>query len=189
MSTFTLQGGPAVLAPAAGQHHTIRGTTGPGCGSTAIRWCGSCPGDQALFIVFRVVPHSRNIARSLLKEPKLYFYDICMIEDDPGARFENLVAVSLLKHALGKTDELGRRHELRYLRTKEGREVDFCLVQEERPVLMVEARHSGASLSASLLAFHRRHGIKGVQVVRHHKRESRDRGLEVRRARPFLEAL
>lgn len=30
---------------------------------------------EALFIVFRVTPYSKNIARSLLKEPKIYFFD------------------------------------------------------------------------------------------------------------------
>ena len=39
---------------------------------------------EALFIVFRVTPFHHNIARSLLKEPKLYFYDTGMIKGDDG---------------------------------------------------------------------------------------------------------
>ncbi len=31
---------------------------------------------EALYIIFRVAPYSRNIARSILKEPKIYF---CLI--------------------------------------------------------------------------------------------------------------
>jgi predicted AAA+ superfamily ATPase len=144
---------------------------------------------EALFIVFRVVPHSRNIARSLLKEPKIYFYDTGLVKGDAGARFENLVAVSLLKHVMGRTDTHGRRHELRYLRTKEGREVDFCLVEEEAPILMIEAKYADAHLATSLLAFSMRYQIPGVQVVRHLKRERQEEGVEVRSARSFLERL
>ncbi|MFN2359396.1 MAG: DUF4143 domain-containing protein, partial [Desulfotignum sp.] len=74
---------------------------------------------EALFIVFRVLPHHRNIGRSLLKEPKIYFYDTGMVVGDEGARFENLVGVSLLKHLNWIEDTQGMRTELRTLRTKE----------------------------------------------------------------------
>ena len=30
---------------------------------------------ESLFIIFKVTPYSRNIARSVLKTPKIYFYD------------------------------------------------------------------------------------------------------------------
>ncbi|MBC8384903.1 MAG: ATP-binding protein, partial [Candidatus Cloacimonetes bacterium] len=82
---------------------------------------------EALFIVFKVTPYSTNIARSLLKEPKIYFFDTGMIRGDDGIKFENFIAVSLLKHSLGKTDSEGQKTELHFLRTKEGKEVDFCL--------------------------------------------------------------
>lgn len=144
---------------------------------------------ESLFIVFRVTPQSRNIARSLLKEPKIYFYDTGMVKDDPGARFENLVAVSLLKHVLGMTDTLGKRHELKYLRTKEGREVDFCLVREDAPYWMIETKFADSHLSRSLAGFHARYPIPAVQVVRHLKREKQEAGVEIRRAQMFLESL
>lgn len=144
---------------------------------------------EALFVVFRVVPHARNIGRSLLKEPKLYFFDTGQLPDDPGARFENLVALSLLEHALHRTDALGKRCELRCLRTKEGREVDFCLVEEEQPVLMVEAKLSRAQPPRALLYFRERLGIPAVQVVRHLKRERRDSNVEIRNAVSFLQGL
>jgi len=35
---------------------------------------------ESLFIVFKTSPYSRNIARSILKEPKIYFYDTGMRE-------------------------------------------------------------------------------------------------------------
>ena len=144
---------------------------------------------EALFVVFRVVPHSRNIARSLLKEPKIYFFDTGQVPDDPGARFENLVAVSLLKHVLNRTDTLGRRFELRYLRTKEGREVDFCLVKEGSPSLIIEAKFNEPRPARSLLHFSEKYAIPAVQVVRHLRRERRQSQVEVRSAESFLENL
>ena len=39
---------------------------------------------ETLFILFRVVPYHRNIARSILKEPKIYFYDTGLVRGDDG---------------------------------------------------------------------------------------------------------
>ncbi len=144
---------------------------------------------EALFIVFRVVPFSRNMARSLLKAPKIYFYDTGLVKEDPGARFENLVAVSLQKHIMGLTDVLGKSHELHYLRTKDGLEVDFCLIEENTPTLMIEAKFADAHLSTSLLGFQKKYAIRAVQLVRHLKRESQKEGVEIRQACGFLENL
>jgi len=38
---------------------------------------------EALYIVFRVTPFSHNIARSLLKEPKIYFFDTGLVKGRP----------------------------------------------------------------------------------------------------------
>jgi predicted AAA+ superfamily ATPase len=51
-----------------------------------------------------------------------------MIKGDEGVRFENLVACSLLKHLNAIEDYEGRRAELKYLRTKEKKEVDFAFL-------------------------------------------------------------
>ena len=64
---------------------------------------------EALFIVFRVTPYARNIARSLAKEPKIYFFDTGLVQGDHGAKFENLMALCLLKHVYAKRDLLGER--------------------------------------------------------------------------------
>ena len=96
---------------------------------------------EALFIIFTVHPYSKNIARSLLKEPKIYFFDIGLVQGD-GARLENLVAVSLLKHVYGKVDNLAENYALRYLRTKDGLEVDFALVVNDKIQTMVSFRQA-----------------------------------------------
>ncbi|MBW2702865.1 MAG: ATP-binding protein [Deltaproteobacteria bacterium] len=144
---------------------------------------------EALFIVFRVLPHSRNVARSLLKEPKIYFYDIGMVKKEGGARFENLMALSLLKHVRGRTDAQGQRVELRYLRTKQKKEVDFCLVNENEPELMLEAKLSESQIDSSLIYFHERLGIPAIQVVKNLKRERQEGNIQVLKAERYLRGL
>ena len=48
---------------------------------------------EALYIVFRVTPFSNNIARSILKEPKIYFFDTGLVMGDQGARLESFQAL------------------------------------------------------------------------------------------------
>jgi uncharacterized protein len=144
---------------------------------------------ESLYIVFQVVPYSRNIARSILKEPKIYFFDTGLVFGDDGARFENLVAVSLLKHAYRKADESGAETRIRYLRTKEGREVDFCVEQEDRIKAMIEVKTGDTEISRHLMYFHSRYDIPGFQIVRHLKRERVEDGIEVRDADRFLRTM
>ena len=144
---------------------------------------------EALFIIFRVTPFHRNIGRSLLKEPKIYFYDTGMVQGDEGIRLENLVAVSLLKHLNWVEDNEGRRCELKTLRTKEHKEVDFVMVEDDKPELMVEVKLSGSDISPSLRYFHGKYGLKAVQVVKNLNIERIKDGIELRRAVNLLKGL
>jgi len=144
---------------------------------------------ESLFIIFRVSPFHRNIARSLSKEPKIYFYDNGLVTGDEGIRFENLVAVSLLKHQNWIEDSQGIRCELQTLRTKEGKEVDFVLVKDDTPELLVEVKLSDSAISASLRYFHDKYSIAAVQVVKNITTERMVNGIALRRAVPFLKEL
>ncbi len=144
---------------------------------------------EALFIIFRITPYHRNIGRSLLKEPKIYFLDTGMVKGDEGIRFENMVAVSLLKHLNAIEDYDGKRAALHYLRTKERKEVDFALVIEDNPVIMVEAKWADASISPSLRYFHEKYGLPALQIVRHLRQERMEGAIELRRAYDFLKGL
>ncbi len=143
---------------------------------------------EALYIVFRVAPHSRNVARSLLKAPKLYFFDSGLVTG-AGARLENLTAVALYDHALGRVDRGGVRAELRYLRTKTGREVDFCLVEEGSPRLLVEVKNRESTIEPSLAFFAEALDAPAVQAVRHLMRERMEGSVAVRRLDRFLAEL
>ena len=58
---------------------------------------------------------------------------------DPGARFENLVASHLLKWVHFQIDTRGRELELRHFRDIDGREVDFVVTENRKPILFIEA--------------------------------------------------
>jgi len=144
---------------------------------------------EALFIVFRVTPFNRNIARSLLKEPKIYFYDTGMVQGDEGIRLENLMAVSLLKHLNWIEDCKGKKSQLKTLRTKEKKEVDFAMIEDDEPKLIVEVKLSDTTVSPPLRYFHDKYGLKAAQVVKNIATERMDKGIQVRRASDFLKEL
>jgi len=144
---------------------------------------------EALYIVFQVTPYSRNIARSILKEPKIYFFDTGLVSGDEGARFENCVAVSLLKHTTRRTDETGADTRVCYLRTKDGREVDFCVVERERIKAAIEAKTDDSAVSRHLKYFHSRYGLNCIQITRYSRRERIEDGIEIRRADDFLNSM
>lgn len=144
---------------------------------------------EALFIIFRITPYHRNIARSLLKEPKIYFYDTGMVKGDEGVRFENLVACCLVKHLNAIEDYEGKRAELKYLRTKEKKEVDFALVVEDRPISLVETKLSDATVSPTLKYFNRKYGFSAIQVIKNLRQERITDRVELRKGVNFLKTL
>jgi uncharacterized protein len=144
---------------------------------------------EALYVVFPVAPFSRNIARSLLKEPKIYFYDTGLVVGDEGAKFENLVAISLLKHVYATSDYKGRPADLRYIRTKDGKEIDFCVVVDEEPQCMIETKVHAADLPPTLVKFHDKYHIPSILLVKSLKREQEMKGIAIRSAEKYLAEL
>ncbi|OGT56656.1 MAG: ATPase [Gammaproteobacteria bacterium RIFCSPHIGHO2_12_FULL_42_10] len=143
---------------------------------------------ENLYIIFRVTPFHKNIARSLLKEPKYYFYDHAYVDEDKGARLENLVACALLKELQLIEDTQGIRTNLHYLRTKEGKELDFLIFQENKPSHLIEIKWSddapgrGFGYFSELLP-----QAKKIQLVKEIKREKTyPDGLEIRALIPWL---
>lgn len=114
---------------------------------------------------FLVRPWFRNVAKALRKEPKWYLRDWSGC-DDPGARAETFVACHLLKAVEGWEDLGLGDFELRYLRDKEKREVDFLVVRDRRPWFLVEVKLSDRALSPALARFQRQVGAAhAFQVV------------------------
>ena len=98
---------------------------------------------------FLVRPWFKNVTKSLRKEPKWYQTDWSGIQDG-GQRAETFVACHLLK-AVQAWEDLGfGRFELRYLRDKNQREVDFCIVHDGKPWFLVEVKKADVTLSPAL---------------------------------------
>jgi uncharacterized protein len=144
---------------------------------------------ESLYIVFPLSPWHRNIARSLLKEPKYYFYDTGAVLSGDGARFENLVACALLK-ALHRIEDVdGDRTALHYLRTKDGLEIDFLATIEGGSPALIEVKWSDPEPSRAFAVFDRAFdGAKRLQLVRSLSGSDRTHpsGVEVRAAAPWL---
>jgi predicted AAA+ superfamily ATPase len=101
---------------------------------------------------FLVRPWFSNVAKSLRKEPKWFQRDWSGIADD-GARAETLIACHLLKAVEGWTDLGFGDFQLRYLRDKQKREVDFLVVRDRKPWFLVEVKMSDIELSPALAHF------------------------------------
>ena len=144
---------------------------------------------ESLFIIFRVTPFSKNIARSLLKEPKIYFCDTGLVKSDEGAKFENLIALSLYKHQLWIEDTQGIPAKLNYLRTKEQKEVDFCLVQHDEITVIIEAKNSSTDISETLKYFHKKYNFPAIQLVKNLRIERNINGISLLKASNFLARL
>ena len=114
---------------------------------------------------FLLRPWHRNVSSTLRKAPKWYVRDWSAL-DDAGKRFETFVACQLLKAVQGWTDLGYGDFELRYLRDKQQREVDFLVVRDGEPWFLVEAKHQDSRISSTLEYFQRQiHAPHAFQVV------------------------
>lgn len=104
---------------------------------------------ERLYAVFRLAPLAGPRIRAVRKEQKHYHLDWSLVPD-PAQRFENLVACHLLKWVHHQQDNAGRDLELRYFRDKEGREVDFVVLDRLEPILLVEAKHGDDARDGNL---------------------------------------
>jgi len=142
---------------------------------------------ENLYIVFRITPWHQQISRSLLREPKFYFFDLARAENE-GARIENLVALTLLKELDYLEDIEGITGSLHYLRTKDGREIDFVVCIEGKPLHLIEVKTSDDNLSPAFYHFQKQlPGIRATQLVKNCTREKTfPGGAEIRELAPWL---
>jgi predicted AAA+ superfamily ATPase len=142
---------------------------------------------EDLYVIFPVRPYHKNIARSILKEPKYYFYDTGAVEGDLGSKLENIVALALLKELHFLEDTTGSKVALHYLKDKEKNEVDFLTVIDNRPTLMVEVKAGDDSFSKSLFRFHNiLKETKARQVVYKLDRKKSSQNAKMLPAHEFL---
>lgn len=101
------------------------------------------------FIIYRMRPYHRNFNKTLVKRPKLYFYDTGLacsllgikeaqqLANHPtrGALFENMVVSEAIKNFTHR----GERPELYHWRDKSGREVDL-IIEQDGELLPIEIK-------------------------------------------------
>lgn len=145
---------------------------------------------ESLHIIFIIRPYHRNVARSILKEPKIYFYDSGYVKGDEGVRLENTVAMCLLKSVQYLHDAKGIEISLHYIRTKDGKEVDFALAQEGLLTHFIEVKLSDSAIDKNLKYFKERYSqVKAVQLVHNSRYDKEINNIEIVRAGDWLAQL
>ena len=96
---------------------------------------------ENLYMIFRIYPFGSPSIKAVKKEAKHYHLDWTVVSD-PGARLENMVACHLLKWCNYLEDSEGRSLELRFYRDTTGREVDFVILENDKPIRFIECKSS-----------------------------------------------
>ncbi len=120
--------------------------------ATVARWLDIL---ETVYMVYRISPFGAPKIRAVKKEQKLYFWDWAQASEK-GARFENFVASHLLKYCHFKEDTQGDRMELRFLRDRDLREIDFVVLKNGQPIFAVECKSGERTLSKHITYFKQR---------------------------------
>ncbi|MBA4397579.1 MAG: hypothetical protein C0394_09400 [Syntrophus sp. (in: bacteria)] len=145
---------------------------------------------ENLCIIFAVRPFHTNVARAVLREPKLYFFDSGFVKGDDGVRLENTCAVCLLKHVQYLQDTTGEDVALHYVRTKDGRDVDFALCREGKVVQLIETKLSEDIPTPSLRYFLKQiPQASACQLVHNLRQEQHRDGISILMAGKWLAGL
>ena len=130
---------------------------------------------EALYYCFLIRPYSGTLRRTLTTEPKLYLFDPLQLPEDTGRRNENLAALHLFKTCQYWTDTAQGEFELQFIRTKERKEVDFVIVRDRKPWMLIECKSNSKAISPHLAHFSRqlktRHNfqlVSGARFNRHY---------------------
>lgn len=119
---------------------------------------------ENFFYAFLVPPWSKNVIRAIQKEPKLYLYNWAAVSD-PGARFENMVALHLYQ-AVTLWNERGLgEFGLHFVRDRQKNEVDFLIRKEKNPFLLIETKLEETDPPASLIKMKKLFNVPAVQLI------------------------
>lgn len=146
---------------------------------------------ETLYIVFKIPPKTKNIARGIKKAAKYYFYDIARVDGPEEAKLENLVALSLKKEVDFLQDVEGIDAKLSYARTKDQKEIDFVIDIRGQKTLFIEVKKTESGVSPNFPLFQKLDPqAKSIQLVLDIDRGYTSRnGVRITPAIPFLENL
>lgn len=111
---------------------------------------------ERLYLIFRVSPFTGNLMKSIKKEQKAYFYNWTYVEEE-SFRFENLIALHLLKHCYWVEDSEGRRMSLHYTRQKGSPEIDFVVCENHKPLFFIEAKLGDQEVNSQFAYFKKKY--------------------------------
>jgi uncharacterized protein len=144
---------------------------------------------EQMYFCYRIYPFQHSQLKSLRKEPKIYLWDYTGI-DDVGAKYENIVANHLLKYTHYLTDVYGVQAELYFLRDKEQREVDFCVVCDGEIEMLIEVKARKTAIAPHLKYFQSKLNAKhAYQVVFEAGIDEEHNGIRMMSASKFLSGL
>lgn len=120
---------------------------------------------DSFYYTFRIYPYASKTYKSLKKEPKLYLYDWSEIKDE-GKRFENMIAVHLLKFTNFLYENYGYKTRLNFLRDIEKREADFLVSVDDKIWFSAEVKSNDIEVSPNLKYFNKKLNItQSYQIV------------------------
>jgi len=119
---------------------------------------------ETFYVIFRLSPFTHKLSRAITKEKKIFFYDYGQLED-PGAKFENMTALELMRAVYSWQERGFGKFSLCYLRTKDGEECDFVIVKGKAPWLLIECKVADTIPTKSLRKFQDLYQIPAVQLV------------------------
>lgn len=135
---------------------------------------------ESLHIVFLIRPFHTNVARAILKEPKIYFYDTGYVQGGEGIKLENTCANCLLKHVHFLQDICGKNIDLHYIRTKTGHEIDFAISENKVLSQLIKVKLASNAVSPALHYFLKKISkVSAVQLVHNLRQEQTIHGVSI----------
>ncbi len=126
--------------------------------------------------------------KKYFKRKKVYLFNYPVIEDE-AARFENIIALELLRAVQMWKDTGYGNFSLHYLRDKNKQEVDFLIAKNNKPFLLIETKLSEDAPSASLINFQDNLDIPAIQLVKKEEVKKFYKNILIITAHRWLSAL
>ncbi|MBD3420741.1 MAG: AAA family ATPase [Chitinivibrionales bacterium] len=119
---------------------------------------------EKLWLIFSLSPWHKKLHRALKKEKKSYFVN-WMFCKEPAARFENFIAVQLLRACTILNDCGFGNAELWYIRTFDKTECDFLITLDDTPAILLDAKMQDTTISRRHHTLSDTMGIPFIQII------------------------
>jgi len=114
---------------------------------------------EKAYIIFRLYPYSTRLRDTIVKAPKIYFYDLGVrnslinnfnelsVRNDNGFLFENFIISEVIKSNLYEFN----KYDLFYWRDRNGYEVDLILSKNNK-LKALEIKYTGGTVTKSFVS-------------------------------------